>query len=339
MACFLRQVRRLELLAQFLHLGRLLVSLAQLLLDRLHLLAQKVLALNLLYFGPSLFLDLGSQLKDLQLLGEKRDQPLELGCRGIEFEQILRFLKLHALVVRDRVRNLQGVFQPGQGRDQLTRDGGYQLGNLSELVANISPQGLDLQTFFNDFVRHLDPGSQIGIFLDEFANAESRKTLDHNPYRAIGRTEKAVNYGCGSNRVEIIWTGRRILGVLGGDQANRPLPYRGIIHELDRSRLANGERDHGLGVNDNPAQRQDRQHFGDRRWRLSAVLSGFNLRALILDLGDDGPKLHLLPLPGEGLGDEVNEIRQVVRPAGCRHGHATLRRRGTSMKGNSLPLR
>ena len=74
----LGQARRLEALAQLLGLGRGLVHLAQLLLDRLELLAQEVLALALLHLGLHLRLDPAADLHQLELareqLGEHRSR-------------------------------------------------------------------------------------------------------------------------------------------------------------------------------------------------------------------------------------------------------------------------
>ena len=63
----LRELERLEPLAQLVHLGLLGVALAELGLDRLQLLAQEVLALALLHLGLHLRLDLRAELEHLEL--------------------------------------------------------------------------------------------------------------------------------------------------------------------------------------------------------------------------------------------------------------------------------
>src|SRR3972149_6472728 len=67
----LGHARRLDLLAERVDLLRALVRLAQLLLDRLELLAQEVLALRLRDLGLDLRLDLRAELEDLGLLAER----------------------------------------------------------------------------------------------------------------------------------------------------------------------------------------------------------------------------------------------------------------------------
>ncbi len=75
----LRQVERFEPPAQLRHLGLLRVALAELLLDRLHLLAEEELALALLELRLHLRLDARAELEDLELaVQDQRDlaQPL-----------------------------------------------------------------------------------------------------------------------------------------------------------------------------------------------------------------------------------------------------------------------
>ncbi len=61
------QRERVELGAQLIDLGLLLVGLAELLLDGFELLAQEVLALRLVDLGAHVGLDLGAELEDLEL--------------------------------------------------------------------------------------------------------------------------------------------------------------------------------------------------------------------------------------------------------------------------------
>ena len=74
---FLRLLRHppfLDLLAKLLHLHLLLVGLAQLLLDGLHLLAQEVFALGILHLRLGLTLDLATQFEYLQFLRQQAHQ-------------------------------------------------------------------------------------------------------------------------------------------------------------------------------------------------------------------------------------------------------------------------
>ena len=81
LAGVLGQVRRLDPLAQLVDLGLLLVALAELVLDRLQLLAQEVLALALVDLRLDLGLDLGAELDHLELAGEDLARAGAAACR------------------------------------------------------------------------------------------------------------------------------------------------------------------------------------------------------------------------------------------------------------------
>ncbi len=96
LADLLGQRERREALAKLVHLGELRVALAELLLDRLQLLAQEVLALALLHLRLHLRLDLRAELEHLDLAREdRRDMSEPLLHVGLLQEPL-------ALLGRDR---------------------------------------------------------------------------------------------------------------------------------------------------------------------------------------------------------------------------------------------
>ena len=76
-ARLLRHARGVDLLTERVDLLRALVALAELLLNRLHLLAQIVVALGLRHLGMHFRLDLRPELQDLGLLGEGGHEALQ----------------------------------------------------------------------------------------------------------------------------------------------------------------------------------------------------------------------------------------------------------------------
>ena len=101
----LGQLRLLDPLAQLVDLGLLLVALPQLLLDRLQLLAQEVLALALVDLRLDLRLDLGAEPHHLQLAGEDLREPAQ-PLRDVDLlEQLL----------------LLGARDPQRAGDQVAR--------------------------------------------------------------------------------------------------------------------------------------------------------------------------------------------------------------------------
>jgi hypothetical protein len=162
-------------------------------------------------------------------------------------------------------------------------------------------------------------GAQVGFLVDEFPQAEAREPLHHNPNGAIRRAEQAVDDGRGAHRVEIGRAGRGILGVFRGHQANDAFAHRRVVDELDRARLAHRERHHGLRVDHQPAQRQDRQHL---RYSGGAVFLARRLLLFgrcVLDFGDDRRERYLVPQARGRIGYEIHQLIQVFGPA-CR-GH------------------
>ena len=80
----LRHAGGFDLLGELLDFLGLIVAFAELLLNRLHLLAQEVLALVLADFRLHLRLDLRAELEDLELLDENPVQVVHAapGCRA-----------------------------------------------------------------------------------------------------------------------------------------------------------------------------------------------------------------------------------------------------------------
>ena len=81
--------RRLDLLGELLDLLRLIVAFAELLLNRLHLLAQEVVALVLADLGLHLRLDLRAELEDLELLDQDAVQVVHAGADVERLEDFL----------------------------------------------------------------------------------------------------------------------------------------------------------------------------------------------------------------------------------------------------------
>src|SRR5207237_8002410 len=130
----LRQRQRREPLAQLVDLGLLGIALAQLLLDRLQLLAEEELALALLELGLHLRLDLRPELEDLELaiedlgdlaepllgVGELEDQLLLL---GLEAERRGHEVAEAARVVDVRGRDLELLGQVRREADDAAEQG------------------------------------------------------------------------------------------------------------------------------------------------------------------------------------------------------------------------
>ena len=126
-----------ELLAQLLDLGLGRVALAELLLDRLELLAQQVLALGLVELGLHLRLDPRAHGDDLELAREDlRQPPQPLGDVAL-LEQLLLLLGLDPQRAGDQVRERRRVVEVGDRHLQL-------LGQVRDLLDDARERLLDV---------------------------------------------------------------------------------------------------------------------------------------------------------------------------------------------------
>ena len=140
----LRQLRGLDPLAELVHLGGLVVGLAELVLDRLHLLAQEVLALALVDLGLDLGLDLGSEADHLELAREDLGEAAE-PLRDVELlEQALLLLDRDPQRAGDQVAERRGVVEVGDRELELLGQVGDLLDDLAEGVLDVPGQRLEL---------------------------------------------------------------------------------------------------------------------------------------------------------------------------------------------------
>ncbi len=118
----LGQLRRGDPLAQVLHL--LALGLAEFRLDRLHLLAQEVLALRVGHLLLRGRFDLALDFEQLDLAGERGGHRRQFDRQAVLFEEELLVLDLHVDQRRDQVDEAQRFVDAGDDRAQLGRQAG-----------------------------------------------------------------------------------------------------------------------------------------------------------------------------------------------------------------------
>ena len=129
-----RQLALLELAAQLVELGGPRVALAELALDRLHLLAQVELLLVLVQLGLHLRLDLVSELEQLDLARQDGGEALEPRADVERRDQLLLLLERDVEVRRDEVGDLARVLDVHHHDLQLVGQVGDHRDELGELV-------------------------------------------------------------------------------------------------------------------------------------------------------------------------------------------------------------
>ena len=259
LADVLGQLQLLEPLAELVHLGLLVVPLAELLLDRLQLLAEEVLALALLHLRLDLGLDLRAELDHLELTAEDaRDcvQPL-LDVGGGEQGLLLVGLQAHRR--GDEVRERTRVVDV-RGRDlELLREVRDGRDDPPEQVLDVARQRLELLGLL-DLVRHLrELADQVRVVVGPPLELDPPQPLDQDPQRSVGYADQLVDDRGGADVVEIVPAGRLGLLVLDRDQRQHPVAGDDVVDQLDRALLPDRERRHRLREDDRVLQRQDRQ--------------------------------------------------------------------------------
>ena len=150
---------------QLADLGVFVLAFPQLVLDRLHLLAEEVVALGLRKLAADLLLDLGRELEDRELPRQVLPQPLE-PCPHVDLAQQALFL-----LDGERQARRQQVRQP-PGLARVDRRDLELFGDLLALVdhplkkpVHVVDQGIELDAGLDDLIARLDPTDQVGFGL------------------------------------------------------------------------------------------------------------------------------------------------------------------------------
>ena len=258
----LRQAGLLDPLAELVDLGLLLVGLAELLLDRLELLAQEVLALALVDLGLDLGLDLRAELDHLELAGEDLGQaPQPLGhVHGLE--QLLLLLGGDAKRPGDQMGEGGGVVEVGDGELELLGQVGNRLDDLGESALHVAGEGLELGGLFEHVRHRLDPRDEVRLLGDVLEDADALRALDQDPQGAVGDLHHPCDGSGHADAVEVIRTGRVVLRVPGCDHRQQPVAGEDVVDQLDGALLPHRERGERVRIGDGLPQREDREGIG-----------------------------------------------------------------------------
>jgi hypothetical protein len=259
---------RLDLVAQLVDLLGLVVVLAQLLLDRLHLLAQEVFALVLADFRLHLRLDLGSQLEDLELLDQDPVEQVHAGADVQRVEDLLLHLSRQRRQARDdEVRQLARLGDVQRQRLQIVRQQRRQRHDLLEAGLDVALQGVDLEAVLGpvDLGRFLDLGEQVGAQRGQPLQPHPRQPLDDQPQAAVGQLEHLVDVGGRPDVVEVGFSRLLDGGVTLGEDRDEAAAGHRFVDQANRRLPRDGERHERVGEQHRVAQRQHGQGVGDER--------------------------------------------------------------------------
>ena len=256
------QVGLFETFAKLFSLGLFAgLVVAEFLLDRLHLLAEDVVALRFVHLVLCLRGDLRTDLHDLDLAGKRRVGQRQKAVDGARLEHLLFGLGPEVEDRREKVRQLHRVFLRHHGHADLGRYVRQQSESLLDHALDVAPQCLDL--FVVDAAKlghYLDLRFQKGLLTGPLDDLKAVHSLNDELHDALV-AHHPLDVDHGADGIEI---GRRrvvagdVLG-LGGDTGDQL--FFGGERRFDGARrafAADRERHDRVGEKSGVLQRQDR---------------------------------------------------------------------------------
>ena len=243
-------------------LRRFGVALAELVLDRLQLLAEEELALALLHLLLDLRLDLRAELEHLELAVQDRRDLAQPRFDVRELEQALLLVGLQAQRRGDEIAERARIVDVRRCDLQLFGEVGNEADDAGEEVLDVARERFDLRGL-GHLVRQLDElADEIRIGLHLAVELAAFEALDEDAQRPVGNLDHLVDDCGGADLVEVVPAGLVGLGVLHGDEREQAVARDDVLDELDRALLSDRERRHGFREDDRVLQRQDRQRRG-----------------------------------------------------------------------------
>ena len=275
LARLFRHAGGLNLPPECIDLLRAVVGVAQLLLDRLHLLAQVVLALSLRHLGLDFRLDLRPELQNLGLLRESGHEPLQALGDSDGLEQLLpegrrKCRQRPGDQVRERAR-------PFRGAEDARKLVGQRRGERDDLLeeAGSRPrERFDLEGRRGRLVgKTLNPRPEKRGLLDGVGDTEPHKPLNDEAQGAVGLLQRLLDDGRGPDRVKPLSTGRVLRRIALHDGADDSAALERLLDEPDRRGPADRERHHRLRKDHRPAQRQNCEGIRNNELAIVALAS------------------------------------------------------------------
>ncbi len=257
--------RAFQLLTQFLHVARRVVTFAEFLLDGLQLLAQIKLALVLGKLPLHLVLNARTEFDQFELAREVAVNLIEPRHAVEFFEQ---FLPLRMPECRQRTGHVIGKasgFGDVGGIDaELVREVRRGGNNLLEQADYVLPQGLDLSARRRLDVRqpvHLR--AQEGLGRGEFRSADARNAFAEEQQVVLGDFDGLMHHAHRADLEEIVGGRRLDARIELRDDGKRPVLAE-RLHQGERGGAADRDRQQCPRVNHGVAYREHGEFFGCR---------------------------------------------------------------------------
>ena len=228
----------LGLLDALLELGQLVAAVlgfAQLLLDRLHLLVEVVLALGLLHLALDARADALFHLQDADLSFHEGEHLLKPRRNRRDLEQLLLVGYLQGQMRGNGIRQLRGILDLVDRNQHLGRNLLVELDVLLELRDHRAGQRLDFLAVLVALAHLAGAGDEERIDLGEFLDLGAHAAFDQHLHGAVGQLQQLQDRADRADRIHV-GRARIVLGrVALGDEENLLI----LLHHVF-------ERAHGL---------------------------------------------------------------------------------------------
>ena len=249
-------------------LHRALVTFAELLLDRAHLLAQQVLTIHVADRFLGALVDLARDLEHFDAARQQLEQFVQPHLEVEGFQQRLLFLGADVHQTGDQVREARGTLDTLQRDDDLFGDLRQQLQDFDRTLLQVVGAAFDIRVGRIGLVDELDARGGKRITLQKLQHAEALQTLADRMMQPVGRRDVAQYVGGRADPVQIVGARLFDVGLALKEDAKRPLQPRGFLRRRARALAAHGERQDHAREEDDVAHGQDNQRvFGQRTAR------------------------------------------------------------------------
>ena len=257
--------RKLRVFHPLSQLGDLVAfAFAQLLLDRLQLLAQVVPTLRVGHFLLRLRFDLAFELQQLDLARQRVRDRLQLLDEIVLLEHRLLFGRLHVEERGQHVREAERVVDVHHDRPQLLRQAGGQRQRLFDQFLDTADVRLHLDGALVRFRERGDLRPHRRADAAHNVGPHPGNPLDDDVDAAAGLGHLADN-GDGADLAHVLR--RRIVRIVFLEQQeDQSIHPERAVHRLNRNRPVDGQRLQRQGKRHRAAERKNRQFLGES-WR------------------------------------------------------------------------
>ena len=238
------------------------LELAELLLDRLHLLVQVVLALGLLHLALDPRADPLLDLEDADLALHEAVQALQALGQRVGLEQLLLVRDLEREMGGHGVRELARIVDLAQRDQDLGRHLLVELHVLLELGDHGARQRLELARVGGDVGQHLGVRLEELRIVDEAVDLGARVALDQHLDRAVGQLEQLQHARDRADPIDVVGAGIVLAGILLRHQQDLLVVAHHLLERPDRFLATDEQRHDHVGEDHDVAQRQHGEQGG-----------------------------------------------------------------------------